>query len=166
MEFMSVSRRDLLPAAGPALNLRAALYRAARDFRGGINALAITLGISPDDLAKRLNPTDNRPIRPEVIEEIIEATGDARVLDAVTRPAGAIWYRPVAVEASPDALTALGKLLEMEGQFVASLAKSSADGRWEAHEVVELEAHGRELIGKLLGIMAGARAALEGHDDV
>lgn len=160
-----MSRKDLLPDAGPALNLRQALYRAARDYRGGMNALALTLGISPDDLAKRLNPTDIRPIRAELIEEIIGATADARLLDALTRPAGAMWYRAEPVEASRDAMQALARLLEKESAFVASLAGGAADGMWSAAEVAELEANGLALIRRLLGIVAGARASMEERDD-
>lgn len=160
-----MSRKDLLPDAGPALNLRQALYRAARDYRGGMNALALTLGVSPDELAKRLNPTDNRPIRAELIEEIIGATRDARLLDALMRPAEAVWYQVQAVDASRDTMQALGRTLDKTGSFVASLAAGGADGRWDAGEVAELEAHGLALIRKLLGIMGGARAALEDRDD-
>lgn len=160
-----MSRKDLLPDAGPALNLRQALYRAARDYRGGMNALALSLGVSPDELAKRLNPTDHRPIRAELVEEIIGATGDARLLDAVTRPAGAMWYRVEPVEASRDAMQALARMLEKEGAFVASLASGAADGVWTAREVAELEAHGQALMRRLQGIVAGARASLEERDD-
>lgn len=160
-----MSRKDLLPDAGPALNLRQALYRAARDYRGGMNALALTLGESPDDLAKRLNPTDIRPIRAELIEEIIGATADARLLEAVTRPAGAVWYKVEPVEATRDTMQALARMLDKEGKFVASLAAGGADGVWEATEVAELESHGMALIRKLLGIVAGARASMEERDD-
>lgn len=160
-----MSRKDLLPDAGPALNLRQALYRAARDYRGGMNALALTIGIDPDDLAKRLNPTDSRPIRVELVEEIIAATRDTRLLDAVTRPAGALWFAAEPVDATTATMNALAALLEKESLFVASLAGGSADGEWTATEVGELEMHANGLIRKLMGIVAGARNALEGRCD-
>ena len=107
-----MSRRDLLPDAGPVLSLRQALYRASRDYRGGQNALALTMGVPADELAKRLNPNDSRPLKVCLLY-----TSDA------------------------------------------------ADGRWEKHEVEALEQHGNALLRQLLGIMAGARAAMEGGED-
>ena len=35
-----MSRMDLLPDAGQVLSLRQALYRAGRDYKGGVTALA------------------------------------------------------------------------------------------------------------------------------
>ncbi|MCY1309663.1 hypothetical protein D9M70_597790 [compost metagenome] len=74
---------------------------------------------------------------------------------------GVVCYQPAPVPATADAMRELGQLLAREGEFVASLAGGAADGRWEAAEVAELEAHGFALIGNLLGIMAGARQAME-----
>ncbi|WP_339514484.1 phage regulatory CII family protein [Pseudomonas sp. RL_15y_Pfl2_60] len=159
-----MSRRDLLPDAGPVLNLRQALYRASRDYHGGQNSLALDLGIPADELGKRLSPKDNRPIKPELIEEIVGLTGDPRLLDALTRPAGAVWFRPKAVEASGDAMKALGAFLHEEGEFVGSLHSGAADNKWEQHEVVLLEQHGYHLVARILGMMAGARIAMEGAD--
>ncbi len=76
-----------------------------------------------------------------------------------------VWYRKQPVEASPDAIRALGKFIEREGKFVESLADGVADGRWDQGEVEQLESHGYKLIAKLLGIMAGARDAMEGRSD-
>ena len=84
-----MSRRDLLPDAGPVLSLRQALYRASRDYRGGQNALALTMGVPADELAKRLNPNDSRPLKPEWIEEILTLTLDMRILDALGNAAAA-----------------------------------------------------------------------------
>ena len=85
-----MSRRDLLPDAGPVLSLRQALYRASRDYRGGQNALALTMGVPADELAKRLNPNDSRPLKPEWIEEILTLTLDMRILDALGNARGGV----------------------------------------------------------------------------
>ena len=157
-----MSRKDLLPDAGPVLSLRAALYRACRDYKSsGISGVALDMGIDADALGKRINPKDNRLIPLEWVEEILMFTRDERLLAALVRPAGAIAFTPQPVPATKPALKALGKMLEEEGKFVGSLHAGADDGRWEAHEVADLEYHARLLIGQVLGIVAGARQAME-----
>lgn len=162
--FKAMSRKDLLPDAGPVLTVRQALYRACRDYRGGINAVALMTGVDADALAKALNPNDNRPMRPEWIEEILTITGDARLIAALVRPAGALAFIPAPVVATNSALRALAGTCRAKGEFVESLHLGSADGKWEAHEVAQLKHHAGELIGSILSIVAGAEQAVEGGD--
>ncbi len=155
-----MSRKDLLPAAGPVLNTRQALYRATRDAVGGQISVALTIGMDPDELSKRLNPSNNRPMHPELIEEIVATTRDPRLLAALVRPAGAVAYLPVPVPATRPALKALGELLHAEGEFVESLHEGAADCVWLPHEVETLRYHANKLIGQVLGIVAGAELAM------
>ncbi len=156
-----MSRKDLLPVENVQLNVRQALYRASRDYPGGQFALALTLGISADDLCKRVNPKDIRPIRPELIEEIVEATRDQRLLAALVRPAGAMAFVPTVVSTGDASLKSVAALLDEVGAYVRSLADGSADDAWKAHEVAELRYHAERLIGQVLGIVAGAELAVE-----
>ncbi len=156
-----MSRKDLLPGAGPVLTTRQALYRATRDAEGGQLAVALTIGMDPDELSKRVNPTGNRPIHPEFIEEIVATTRDPRLLAALVRPAGAVVFVPKPVRATPDALKALGALLQAEGEFVGSLHDGAEDNCWERHEVEALRYHANKMIGEILGIVAGAEQAME-----
>lgn len=161
-----MSRTDLLPDAGPVLSLRQALYRAGRDYKGGITSLAHDLGMDLDALQKKLKLDEERRWpTPDELEEIITFTQDSRLLDALLRPAGAVWYRPLPVPATQDALKAVGELLQKEGRFVGSLHNGAADNVWQAHEVALLEHHGNEVIRAVLGIMAGAREAMEGRQN-
>ncbi|PAV48482.1 hypothetical protein CK486_08515 [Pseudomonas sp. HAR-UPW-AIA-41] len=161
-----MSRTDLLPDAGPVLSLRQALYRAGRDYKGGITSLAHDMVMDLDSLQKKLKLDEERRWpTPDELEEIIALTRDDRLLDALMRPAGAVWYRPDPVPATKDALEAVGKLLETEGQFVRSLHKGAEDNKWEADEVALLEYHGNRVIRAVLGIMAGARQAMEARND-
>jgi hypothetical protein len=157
-----MSRKDLLSGCGPALDLRQALYRACRDYRGGINAVALTMGIESDALAKALSPSDSRPIRAEWIEEIVTITKDQRLLAALVRPAGAVAFVPVPVKATADALKALSEMLKSESDFVGSLHKGAADAVWKPSEVVDLELHANVLIAQILSIVEGARQEQEG----
>ncbi|KJK03581.1 hypothetical protein UB43_03540 [Pseudomonas sp. 21] len=157
-----MSRKDLLPDAGPVFDLRQALYRAGRDYKGGLTSLAHEMVLPYEDLQKKLKLDEERRWpTPDELEEIIRLTKDSRLLDALMRPAGAVWYRPEAVEATGSALKAVGELLQREGEFVASLQKGADDNKWEPHEVVDLEFHGANVIRAVLGIMAGARQSME-----
>ncbi|WP_339414297.1 phage regulatory CII family protein [Pseudomonas sp. EA_35y_Pfl2_R5] len=165
-----MSRLDLLPGAGPVLSLRHALYRVGRDHKGGIGALAIDMLLDPvtgyDTLQKKLNPTeDRRWPNPDELEDIIRLTDDPRLLDALMRPADAVWFKPVPVTATNDALKALAELMTRQAEFVGSLHDGSADNHWKPHEVEALKHHGHEAIRKILGIIAGAEQAMEGEDD-
>ena len=148
------------------LSLRQALYRASRDYQGGQNALALSMGVSADELQKRVSPADGRPIKAEWVEEILSITRDPRLLQAIGAAySGVVWYEVEPVVPSRDSLLGLGRFLTKEAGFVTSLADGAADGRWEKNEVEALETHGMELVRQLLGMMAGARAAMEGGDD-
>lgn len=115
-----------------------------------------------EDLQKKLKLDEERRwLNPDELEDIIRLTSDPRLLAALVRPAGAVWYRPEAVNATASALKAVGDLLQREGEFVATLHKGADDNRWEPDEVADLEYHGANVIRAVLGIMAGARQAME-----
>lgn len=157
-----MSRTDLLSGAGPMLSVRQALYRAGRDYRGGLTALAFEMGVEYDSLQKKLHIDDNgRHLKPEELEEIVGLTKDSRLLAALVRPAGALVFTPQAVSANHETLKAVGKMLEDEGAFIASLHKGASDSRWERHEVDELRAHAHKAIASILSIVAGAEQAME-----
>ena len=157
-----MSRIDLLPDAGPVLALRQALYRAGRDYHGGITKLAFDMVMDVDTLQKKLHPNEERRWpSPDEIEEIVRWTADHRLLDALVRPAGVVWYRPEPTPATNEALQAVAKLLEESSEFVGSLHDGAADNVWTESEVLDLEHRGMDVIRQVLTIMAGARQAME-----
>lgn len=157
-----MSRIDTLPGAGPVLSLRQALYRAGRDYSGGITALAYDMGIDIDALQKKLKHDEERRwLSPDELEEVLQWTKSDRVLDAIGRAAGVVWYRPEPMPATHGALKAVGKLLDEAGEFVGSMHDGAADNVWEPHEVLHLEQRGVDVIRQVLAIMAGARQAME-----
>ena len=79
------------------------------------------------------------------------------------RPAGMVWYKPEPAAPTQQALQAVSRLLHETGMFVSSMHHGAADNIWEPHEVEDLEKHGADVIRAVLGIMAGARAAMEEH---
>lgn len=157
-----MSRTDLLPDAGQVLSLRQALYRAGRDYKGGVTALAHDMVLDNDTLQKKLKLDEERRwLNPDELEDIVRLTCSPLLLDALMRPAGAVWYQPEPVAATQDALKSVGKLLTETGEFVSGMHNGAADGVWELHEVALLEKQGNDIIRAVLGIMAGARLAME-----
>ncbi|MDU9391558.1 phage regulatory CII family protein [Pseudomonas sp. zfem002] len=162
-----MSRIDTLPDGGPALSLRHALYRAGRGYKGGITALAFDLGMDLDTLQKKLKHDEERRwLSPDELEEVLQWTGDKRVLDALGRAAGVVWYRPQPVPATNEQLKAVGQLLKEAAEFVSTMHEGASDNVWERHEVQRLEACGMDVIRQVLAIVAGAHQAMEegGHD--
>ncbi len=161
-----MSRKHLLPDPGPALDLYQAIYSSVRDFRGGLTALAAMMVIKYDTLQKKVsieNATHHLTL-PE-FEELARIVNDRRIDEAYARTRGKVVFTPRPVPATVDALHALGDLLCAEGRFVGSLHDGIADDKWEEHEVQDLEQHGYRVITEILGIMAGARQALEESDN-
>lgn len=157
-----MSRLDMLPGAGPVLPLRHSLYRAGRDYRGGITRLAFDIGMDVDALQKKLKHDEERRwLTPDELEEVIQRTQDSRVLNSLAQAGGLVWYRPVPVPATNEALRAVAKLLEESGEFVGSLHEGAADNKWTAPEVMLLEQRGMDVIRQVLAIIAGAREAME-----
>ncbi|MCY1507606.1 hypothetical protein D9M68_418880 [compost metagenome] len=142
------------------------MYRAGRDFHGGITKLALEMDLAYDDLQKKLKlDYERRWPNPDELEDLIRLTRDPRLLDALMRPADAVWYRPEPVAADRNAMKALGQLLREVGEVVSSFHDGASDGRWEAHEEALLDHHINRAIRQMLGIRAGVRAAREGRQD-
>lgn len=157
-----MSRINTLHGVGPVYSVRQALSAAGRNYDGGITRLAFEMVIDYDTLQKKLKHDEERRwLTPDELEDIIRLTADPCLLDALMRPAGAVWYRPVPVPATHEALKAVGKLLDEAGEFVSSMHDGAADNIWELHEVLRLEQRGMDVIRQVLGIMAGARQSME-----
>ncbi|WP_432777600.1 hypothetical protein O4O02_23560 [Pseudomonas fortuita] len=157
-----MSRIDNQPDTSPALSLRHALWRAGREYKGGITTLAFEMGMDLDALQKKLKHDEERRwLSPDELEEFLQWTGDKRVLNALGRAAGVVWYRPQPIPATNEQLKAVGLLLREAAQFVSSMHEGAADNVWELHEVQKLEACGLDVIRQVLAITSGARQAME-----
>lgn len=157
---MSIST---LQQGGPVMPLEGAIDADCRDFRGGHTAVCAILNEPYGPFQKRLSLAyPEHHLHADDLARVIELVRGPNVLRWFEQAYGVVSYTPVPVKATKGAMKALGKLLEEEGEFVVSLAGGAADGKWEPHEVAQLEEHGYALIERLLGIMAGARQAMEG----
>lgn len=156
-------RIDPLRDAGPVRTLEQAIDRDCRDMRGSLTAVCAILNEPYDAFQKRLSVSyPNHHLHAPDVERVIELVRGDAVRQWFERVYGVVCYQPTAVPVTEAALLALGRMMEIESGFVYELAKGAGDGRWELHEVERLEKHGMALVAQLLGIMAGARQAMEG----
>ncbi|MFC0709229.1 hypothetical protein [Azorhizophilus paspali] len=165
-----MSRIDPTRGLGPALTLEQAVDHDTRRTRGGPVAVCATLGWSYNAYQKKLSisyPDNLLSVRD--FERWLELVEAEETLRAIARIRGGVFYLPAPVTASAAAPRALADPLRHEAAFVGSLHQGAADGCWEEREALELERHGNQVIEAVLGIMAGARAAmerdLEGRDE-
>lgn len=158
-----MTHQHVVDTSGPAVPLEVAIDSDCREFRGGHKAVCAMLGEAYGPFQKRLSCAyPDHHLHADSAARVIELVRGSGVRLWFEQVYGVVSYQPKPVPATHDAMQALGKLLASEAEFVASLASGSADGVWEPGEVAQLEKHGYALISKLLGIMAGARQAMEG----
>jgi len=147
------AQREVLP-----LNL--ALYHAAREYPGGVKAIAAVYGLNATTLQHKLSPT--QPTHsPNItdLEAILGATQDERILDAIGEMVGAaLWVRPDACEARDDAslIRMIASLQKELAEMLDSVAESTADGIVDAHERAELRKRARHLMQAVLALELAA----------
>jgi len=147
------AQREVLP-----LNL--ALYHAAREYPGGVKAIAAVFGLNPTTLQHKLSPT-HQPHRANIddLEAVLTTTLDDRILDAVGEMAGgALWVRPDAHQATSqmDLLGTIAELQQELAEMLDSVAESTADGIVDAHERAELRKRARHLMQAVLALELAA----------
>ena len=129
------------------LLLETALHRAAKDYPGGIAALAGIFGRNAHTLQNQLNPTQGYPPNIEILEEILSATKSPLILDAIGRLAGVIWLESGIDKQLGDAamLERITTLSVKVGQLSQGVNDSLADGQVTPEELEQLERCAREL---------------------
>lgn len=156
-------RIDPTRNTGPTRTLEQALDRDCRDYRGGLKAVCAILGEPYDGFQKRLSVSyPDHHLYLNDFERVVELVQGDAVREWFQQLYGVVCYQPAAVEASADTLREVARVMGCNGDFVESLVDGAADGQWDEHEVAKLERQAHALIGKLMGIVAGARQALEG----
>jgi len=148
---------------GPLTTLEAAIDRDAREaIRGGHKAVCAILEEPYGPFQKRLSCSyPDHHLHADDVERVIALVQGPAVLAWFEQVYGVVSFKPTPVPATRDALKALGKLLQAEGEFVGSLHDGAADNVWEAHEVETLRGHANRMISEILGIVAGAEQAME-----
>ncbi len=147
------ANREVLP-----LNL--ALYHAAREYPGGVKAIAATFGLNPTTLQHKLSPTQPTHV-PNLndLEAVLGATQDDRILDAIGEIAeGALWIRPDACQAetTADLIAVIGVLHDRLGEMLNSVSTTTRDGIVDAQERAELRKRARQLMQAVLAMELAA----------
>ncbi|RAH37429.1 phage regulatory CII family protein [Halomonas sp. SL1] len=147
------AKREVLP-------LPLALYHAAREYTGGVKAVAAVYGLNPTTLQHKLSPT-HQPHTPNIadLEAVLGATQDDRILDAIGEIAGgAIWLRPDACQAetSFDLIEVIGTLHDQLGEMLNSVSETTRDGIVDDRERAELRKRARQLMQAVLALELSA----------
>lgn len=154
------AEREVLP-----LNL--SLYHAARDYTGGIKAVAAVHGLNPTTLQHKLSPT-HEPHKPGIddLEAVLSVTRDPRILDSLGEIAGGcLWVTAVERRAVPrdtdhlDVLETLASLHDRLGEMITSVRTSLDDGIVDQREQAELRLRARRLMETVLLLEIAAKGA-------
>lgn len=144
------AEREVLP-------LGLALYHAARDYQGGIKAVAAVHGLNATTLQHKLSPT-HEPHRPNLddLEAVLAVTQDSRILDSLGEIAGGcLWVHPEALrddEPMGSVLATIADLHGKLGEMIDSVSVSLADGVVDEREQAELRQRTRRVLELVLGL--------------
>lgn len=165
MSSQDRAQREVLP-------LHLSLYHAARDYPGGIKAVAAVHGLNPTTLQHKLSPT-HEPHRANIddLEAVLSVTHDFRILDSLGEMAGGcVWVCPIERRKASrdddqrDVLETLSTLHERLGEMITSVRTSLDDGVVDEREQAELRLRTRRLLETVLVLELAANQAGEEDD--
>lgn len=113
------------------LPLRAALYHAVHDQRGGVGAVAGALGFNANTLQHKINlNSDRHNLTLADFEAILQFTRDPRIMDSLCAAYGDAFWLDLRTGAVPDVqlLAGAGELFERVGRMARDIAEAMADG--------------------------------------
>ena len=140
------------------LTIEQSLYWAAKDHPGGATGIAAIYGFNPVVLGNSLNP-NNVQHKPNLkhFAAVLEATHDARILNAVGQLAGGVFIPIGDLEgiAGDDAiLDNMLKVVESVGSYGRVVRDSLADGSVNRKEWFELQHAAMEGIKAIHSVLA------------
>ena len=138
--------------------LAVAQYLAGREYRGGLKALSIDMGMDYDLLQAKLNPSKAQYLTPEELERFMALACSNDILLSISKASGSVAYRPIPMNSAADKYRALsllsGKSSEIEG-FVAEALEQ--EGTLTGTLYPRLEKLLLEYAQIVLGIVHGAQ---------
>ena len=123
------------------LSIEAALYNAAHDFRGGVEALAPLMAANPQVLRNKLNLTQSthHPTLRD-FRNISELTQDLRILQSVCSWFGAAYFILPEVHVDDGALfERSGDVVREMGEMMATVTSAVSDGCVDPDEIAALD---------------------------
>lgn len=152
-----MSRVDHFPEE-PGMSVEVAIYRAARDYRGGITALALEMGVNYNTLAHKLNPQKKSHVL--FVDEmlaIIRITRDQRILQALGQRMGFVHYDAARVQSREERLLAISRLHAVSSALTRAIAPFVSETQTPtARDMAEMEHQGYLYLSCVLSIGAGA----------
>ncbi|HGM8087224.1 TPA: phage regulatory CII family protein [Pseudomonas aeruginosa] len=144
--------------------LAVALYLAGRDYRGGIKALSIDMGMDYDLLQAKLNPAKAQYLNPDELEKFLGLVDNNGLLLSLSRAGAGVAYRPLPMATVGDKYRAMS-LLSRNRSELEMLVAAAVDQGWPANSspeiTLQIEKALLELAQGVLGAMHGARACLD-----
>lgn len=123
------------------LDLRQAVHHAAKQYPGGVGAIAGAYGFNAHTLQNKLNPTQPGCCNLEEFESVLQATRSPLILDAIGREVNCTWIDLGQFDSAGDlaVLDTVMKLVQSVGQLTGDLQKALADGYVDNRELARLE---------------------------
>lgn len=119
-----------------------AFHETVHSAPGGLEALAVRLGMSAQILRNKANPNNNsNHVSLRDVERVMELTGDYRTMHALAKSFGFVCIK-VEDSCGPSDLALLEVVtsaMSANGGFGAAINKALEDGRIQQHEVEEVK---------------------------
>lgn len=161
-----MSRTDKHPEKTEIMSVPHAVYRAARDYRGGVNALALELGENYNVFQKRVNPDyPAHLLRAKDVFRIAAVTKDERLLISICHSIGAVHYSPLPLTSVVDHLKAVANTQRLSATFTESIAPLLANREITSDELGAIELAGYRYISHIYGVIAGATISSSAPED-
>lgn len=154
-------------ATSTVLPLKAALYHAVHDLRGGVGAFAGTFGFNANTLQHKLNLNNEgrHVLTVAEFEAILAFTRDPRIMDSLCNLYGdAAWFDLGGLTKISDSslFQQVGEMVSLVGETTRHVADAMADGRIDADELARLERDANLLHAAVQTLIGTARARMEG----
>ncbi|MDB6061544.1 MAG: hypothetical protein JWM78_1647 [Verrucomicrobiaceae bacterium] len=123
------------------LDLKQAIHHAAKQYPGGVGAIAGAYGYNAHTFQNKLNPTQPSCINVDEFESILQSTRSALILDAIGRLVSCAWVDLGQFDEIGDmaVLDTVNKLVQSVGQLTGDLQKALQDGSVSKRELDRLE---------------------------
>lgn len=137
--------------------LAEAIYLAGREYRGGITALAIDMGMDYNRLQAKLNPSKPDSLSPEELTKFLELACTNDILLALSAAGAGVGCFPLPMGTAGDRYRALSKISQSRSNLEALLAEAhDAGDEWPQIVGTRLERALLEHAQVVLGISEGA----------
>lgn len=149
------------------MNQHDALYKVARNYPGGVEALSKRLGMSSAVLYSKLRPgVDTHHVSYEQVSEIVECLVEARVPDALQPLHALNWRHGLVAFEMPDPsdqddeglIHSICKSVQEFGQMTSSVSGALADGNITGKELEEIEREFSHAFGAMTELRERIRA--------